>query len=212
MDQAYKRYFKTVGVLWAGCFSVLAVVYFFALLPQEPILVEIKGQLSAKQLEYRRARIAASDKVRNRLQKEAEKLKADLDMFITDLDKSGSVMFDVGQLVSGMQVSSFANKGKTTKSSFLDVSNCVYLGEVSFWIEFTSDFNEFMKVINVLERHRPVVFVDRFSITRSRSDNVSHKVGMTLSLYIGKPLDEEDTGQSVYDGGRADEPVVETKV
>jgi hypothetical protein len=51
-------------------------------------------------------------------------------------------------------------------------------------VRFTGSFLQFAAFLNMLERHRPVVFVDKFEIKRSQQDSLSHKVRMNLAVLV----------------------------
>jgi hypothetical protein len=54
---------------------------------------------------------------------------------------------------------------------------------------FTSDFLQFASFLNALERHHPVIFVDRFKISYGDHGGMSNKADMTLSYFVRKKQD-----------------------
>jgi len=186
MDATYIRYFKTVALIWFGCFAVLFLAYLLVLLPQEEKLVGIAGVRKGKEIEYKVIQQNTGDKELNQLKAEVKNLQDQLAAYIIEYSNVGREIFEVNQLVSQMNVSSFANKGRATET-YRTLPNCYNLGEIPFKVDFNADFNRFAQVVNALKRHAPVVFVDQFSVTRSKSDNINNIVKMNLNLLVKIP-------------------------
>jgi len=64
--------------------------------------------------------------------------------------------------------------------------DCDYIYENYIDISFNAGFSQFAALLNALERHWPVVFVDKFTITRSRQDNLERPVTMNLTVFVKK--------------------------
>jgi len=45
---------------------------------------------------------------------------------------------------------------------------------------------EKVELLNTIERHWPVVFVEKFSISRSKQDDSEHPVTMNLTVFVKK--------------------------
>ena len=190
-----------MALIWLGCFAVLFLVYALILIPQEEKLVELAGQRKGREIEYKTLRKNTSDRELARLRAELERLQNSLQTYIIDYDQIGRRIFEINQLVSGTQVGSFTNKGRVTET-YRNLPNCYFLGEIPFKIEFTASFTLFARVVNLLERHNPVVFIDQFDITRSKSDALNHPVRMNLSFLVKLPR-EESPGAGGTRGPRA---------
>jgi len=201
MDPAYKRYFKTVALIWGFCLAVLALVYVFVVMPQEETINKIEGQLAGGKIEYHIFKNAASTKAKTELTSQINELKSQLSDFVTEFDDISGVIFGIGQVVNGMNVGSFASRGGTVESS-VEIPNCEHLGQIFFRMEFTASFNLFAQVINTLERHKPIVFVNKFSIAQSSRNNNAHKVGLTLSIFTREShKDNRKSAPVSYDDG-----------
>ena len=49
--------------------------------------------------------------------------------------------------------------------------------------------SNFKSLFDTLERHQPVVFVDRFKVQRDNQGGAANKVDMSLSFFVRKKLD-----------------------
>lgn len=193
MDPTYRRYFKTVSLIWAACIGILALLYVFALLPQEKTIANTEAELTGKKFEYKVAQSDGGEKIRAYLRQQLEDSENDLSNYATDLAEAGQLQLAITQAIREIGVGMFRNLGKTAEA-YAKIDNCYYIGEIYFTVSFTADFKQFVRLINVLERHKPVVFVDKFRIVRSRKAQQTHKVEMTLSIFVKKPPEEQGTG------------------
>ena len=108
-----------------------------------------------------------------------------LNDFVTDFDDSANLTLDISQIASKKELGSFRIKTKEKRGGSA-IPNRNYICEDNIDIGFTAGFNQFAAFLNTLERHRPVVFVDKFTITRSKENNSAHKVNMNLVVFVGK--------------------------
>ncbi|GAI49604.1 unnamed protein product, partial [marine sediment metagenome] len=108
--------------------------------------------------------------------------------FVINFDNLANLTFDISQIAKEKRLASFSIKGVETRggSSIFDSK---YLSENHFAVSFTGSFNQFATFLNALERHRPVVFVDKLKITHSRRENSDHKVDMDLAVFVRKQQD-----------------------
>ncbi|MHC4076368.1 MAG: GspMb/PilO family protein, partial [Planctomycetota bacterium] len=54
---------------------------------------------------------------------------------------------------------------------------------------FNADFKGFAALLNALERNRPVIFIDKFLIEKSKQRNLEPKVTMNLTVLVRKHQD-----------------------
>ena len=98
------------------------------------------------------------------------------------------------QPITGRQIAEQAGiKGYSTRyrnsSLIAELDNCLHVGASWVNISWKGDFEQFTRLINKLERHRPVVLVDGFLI--SKPDNSAQGCQIELSLII---LVDNDNG------------------
>ncbi|MBN1764862.1 MAG: hypothetical protein JW860_06360 [Sedimentisphaerales bacterium] len=186
MDPIYKRYIKTVAVIWTVCFCLFIVFYTLALLPQEDELIEISSKHEKARRNYEQAQSIASDLSRDKLSDQVKELKLVLSDYITDFNVISNEIFRINKMMGEIELGSFKSSSKPI-TNYKNFPNCSQVGEIPFEFNFTCDFPLFVEIINLLERHKPIVFVDQFEIIRSPDNNKGHKVKISLSLFTREP-------------------------
>jgi hypothetical protein len=187
MKSIYKKYLTKVALIWAGCFVLLFFVHMLMLAPQRKSKKQIEKQLVEKQQIYESLLKATREETKIQLNEQIERLQHDLGNFVIDFEDSANLTFDISQIANQKEVASFSiktqEKDKRRDSTIPDYE---YISEDHIDISFTSGFNQFAALLNALERNRPVVFVNRFTIARAKEDNSGHQVNMDVSVFVRK--------------------------
>jgi Tfp pilus assembly protein PilO len=185
MNAVYIKHSKTVGLIWGGCFGLFVLVYMIALAPQSAQKAQVENQLAEKKQVYDSAMELSQQESKARLKEEIERLQSKMRDFVVGSEDSANLTFDISQAANEKKVSSFNIKASDTRKT-ASKSETSYIAEEAMDIQFEGGFNQFATLLNDLERHRPVVFVDKFSITRSENNNSEHKASMSLSVFTRK--------------------------
>ena len=185
MKAIYKKHLTTIGFIWAGCFVLLLLVYMVMLAPQNKSKKQVERELAEKKQAYNAALKKAQEETRAELNKQIAELQTQLGRFVVSSEDSANLILDIGRLAANKKVGSPVIGGKK-KHVIANIPNCDYIGEDRFDISFTGSFKQFATFLSDLERHEPVVFVDKFLITRSEEDRSGHRVNMDLSVFVRK--------------------------
>lgn len=186
MKSIYRKQLATVALIWAGCVILFLFAYMFVLSPQIKTKIQVENNLAKKQQMYQSALKAAQEQTRVELQKQNEQLGSRLTEFVTYFENCANLTFDIGQIANEKNISSFSIGGKDSRG-ITGIPDCNYIGESYIDINFNSGFNQFATFLNTLERHRPVIFIDEFSISRSlQQDEGGHRVSMNVSVFVKK--------------------------
>ena len=188
MKASYKKHFKTMALTWAGCFIVFLFVGTLAMGPQRRNKKNIEKLLTVKKQMYNSALTATQEESKFRLNEEIEHLRDRLKDFVTDFDNSANLIFDISQIANEKKVGSFSIRAKGKREGS-EIPNCNYIRENLIDVSFTSGFNQFATFLNALEMYRPVIFVDKLTITRASYDNSGHRVRMDLAIFVRKRQD-----------------------
>ncbi|MHC4395177.1 MAG: hypothetical protein ACYS1A_05940 [Planctomycetota bacterium] len=183
MKAIYKKYSKKVILIWAGYLLLPFLVYLSALAPQKKHRKDIERQLTEKKQIHDSAVKAAQQGTKMRLNEQLKQLQKDLSGFVINFEDSADLTFDISQIAGEKKVGDFGIKTKD-KKNVTAIPNCNYICENHVDINFTADFNKFAALLNALERHWPVVFIDKFAITRSTQDDLNHPVIMNLTVFV----------------------------
>jgi len=182
----YRRYLITLALIWMGCSILFCFAYMLVLAPQKRSKARLEKQLAEKKQMYETVREASQEQARVRLAEQIERLQNELSDFTADLEDSANLIFDISQFASGRKVDSFSVRSKDG-SSGSPMPNCKCISENRLDVSFgAADFNQFATFLNALERHQPIIFVDKFKIIRSTQDKSGHQVNMELAVFVRK--------------------------
>lgn len=194
--KTHKKYLTTAGLIWAACFVMFLLAYMLVLGPQKNYKKRIENKLLQRKQVYESALRVAQKETKIRLNEQIERLQSRLKDFVIDFEDSGNLTFDISQIANEKKVASFSSKVK--KSGGLStIPDYKYIYENHIVVSFIGGFNQFATFLNALERHRPVIFVDKFTITRSGQDNSVYQVSLNVAALVKKqqskgPLSEDD--------------------
>ncbi len=187
--KTHKKYLTTAGMIWAACFVVFLLAYMLVLGPQKNYKSRIENELAEKKQVYESALRAVQKETKIRLNEQIERLQSRLEDFVIDFEDSADLTFDITQIANEKKVTSFSSKVK--KSGGLStIPDCKYIRENNIVVSFIGNFNQFATFLNALERHRPVIFVDKFAITRLGQDNSVYQVSLNVAALVKKQLSE----------------------
>jgi len=190
MNSVYGKYFTKVALIWAGCFVLFFFIYMLMLAPLKGIREKLEKQLENKKQIYDSALKASQKETRIQLDEQIQQLRNRLKDFVIDFEDSTDVTFDISQIANAKEVASFSIETNKKDNSRDPTMSDKYIFESHIDISFlTADFNQFAALLNALERHRPVIFVDRFAITRSDKGSSEHQVKMNLAVFVRKMQD-----------------------
>jgi Tfp pilus assembly protein PilO len=189
MRATVKKYLKTTALSWVGCFLFFVCFYLILLSPQLKEKNQVQEHLDEKQQIFNSALQAARKDTKIKMQNEIKELRDNLGRFLIAPEELANLIFDISKMAKEKQVSSFSIESSDEKSS-TRVPNCEYLGRSRIDLSFTSDFERFATLLNVLERNTPIVFIDKFSVQSTSTDKQSQpRVQMDLSVFVKKLKD-----------------------
>lgn len=194
-----KKYLITSGVIWAACFVIFLLAYMFIVRPQKNSKRLVESRLAEKQQIYKSALRAAQEETKVRLKEEIESLQNRLKDFVAEFEDSANLTFDLSQIAEEKKVASFGSKVKSNRGITRNKDEYKYIHEDQINISFTGDWNQFATFLNTLERRRPVIFVDKFTIARAGQDDSVFRVNLNVTAFVRKQQDSEtsdkNTGQ-----------------
>ncbi len=186
MKADYKRLLIVLAVVWGGAFVLLLGTHMFLTLPQQKESELLGKQLMEKRLRYDISKAADSEQVRAQLSERVSGLTGELGRFATEVDELDGLWFSISRIASEIGVESFQSKGMDDES-YSVIPNCYDIGTASTEVNFSGSFNKFARFINQLERYKPVVFIDDFTITRARKEDLEPGAKLVLSVFVRVP-------------------------
>ena len=183
MNAVYKKYFKPVALVWASCFILFLLVYMIMVAPQREYKKQIGQRLAEKKQMYEAALKINQQDARVQLNKQMEQWRDKLKDFVAAPEDLAGLTFDIGQIANDAKVDSFSVKPQGNRGN-PGMPDGQYVCENQMNVSFKADFNKFAAFLNAMERHRPVIFVDKFAITRVEQDDLVNQVSMDLSVFV----------------------------
>ena len=188
----YRKYLITAASIWAACSVLFLLVYVFVIRAQKDTRQRIENRLAEKKQLHESALQVSQNETKIQLNEQIARLRDKLNDFVIDYEDSANLTFDISNIANEKNVASLSIKGND-KTRITEIPNCDYIGESHIDIDFTAGFNQFATFLNALERNRPVLFVDEFTITNSRQDESGYRVNLKVAVYVKKPQADKAT-------------------
>ena len=183
--RAYKKYVVTMGLVWGLCLVLFVLAYLFVVSPQLKVKAGLVKESNEKKKKYEAALEATKEENKKKLADEVEALKSRANEYVADFEDSANLTFDIGRIASEKQVGSIMVKA-ADRASGSDKLESKNMEEKYIDIAFESNYRQFATFLNAIERHRPVIFVDRFKVSRAAQSGTGHKVDMGLTVFVRK--------------------------
>jgi len=190
----HKNYLMVAGAIWAASFAASLLAYFLVLGPQKSYIKLTENKLTEKKQVFESALRAAREETQIQANEQIERLQSRLKDFVIDFEDSANLTFDISQIANDEKISSFSIKTKDSRG-LSAIPGCSYICENHIEISFTGGFKQFATFLNALERHRPILFIDKFTITNSRLDGAGYKVDLDVTFLVGKPQEGKTAGK-----------------
>jgi hypothetical protein len=185
MKSIYGKYLKIGIIFWSVCFIVLFFSYLLILAPQEKLRRMTDKELEDTKSLAQSAREAAQEKNKSKLMALLTDSGNKLKEFVIDQENADSLPLDIGRISGDIDLNGFSSN-YTSGDLKTRTDNYKHIAQRQINVNFNSSFNKFAVFLNTLERRRPVIFVDTFSITRSAESDSSPEVDMKLAVLIAK--------------------------
>lgn len=183
--ETHKKYLTKAALGWAVCFVMFLLAYMVVLRPQCINKKRLDRTLTEKKESYEAAQTAAQESTKAQLHEQIRQLQERLRDFVIDFEDSTNLTFDIGQIASERKVGSFSVKSKDKRGGS-PVPESGSIGENHLDVSFIAGFQQFATFVNSLERHRPVLFVNEFTVARSSKDGSSYEVTLDVAAFVKK--------------------------
>jgi len=184
MNKIYKKHFKLVSLAWAGSFVLALLIYVIVISPQREAKKQMSMQLAEKEKIYTTTLKINQKEARIRLNKQMEQWRDNVGEFVASSEDLAGLTFDIGQIAKDIKIDSFSISSQDNYAA--QKASGKYVCEKQMNVEFKSGFNKFASFLNAIERHRPIIFIDEFTITNIEHDASANQVNMVLSVFVKK--------------------------
>jgi len=192
--KTHRNYLMVAGAIWAASCVVFLLAYLLVLGPQKDHIKHTEDKITEKKQAVESALRAAQEETKIQLNEQIERLQSRLKDFVIDFEDSADLTFDISQIANDQRVASFGIKTKDSRK-LSPIPDCSYIYENHIEINFTGGFGQFATFLNALERHRPVLFIDKLVITRSVREGAEYQVGLNVTFLVGKPQESKTAGK-----------------
>ena len=183
-----RKFYSTVGLALAACFILLFFAYMTLLEPQRQNRKSVANRLIEQKREYEAAQEAAKQETQDRLTSQLASLKNTLGRFVVDVGESANLTFDISEAAGRQRLRAFSIKSKPTRTT-PGKAELTYITQSGFDVSFDAGFEQFTTFLNTLERHEPVLFVDKFIIDRAEKTGEGHSVTLDFAVLVEKQRD-----------------------
>ena len=188
--ETHKKYLTKAAAVWAVCLVLFLLAYMVVLRPQSINKKRLDQTLTEKKEACEAAQAAAQEATQNQLHEQIRQLQERLRDFVVDFEDSANLTFDIGQIASERKVGSFSVKSKDQRAGS-PMPNSEFIGENHLDVSFITGFHQFATFVNSLERHRPILFVNEFRITRSNKGGSDYEVTLDVAAFVKKQRETE---------------------
>jgi Tfp pilus assembly protein PilO len=184
MKSYISKYIKVAAMVWSGCFIVFLLAYIFILSPLNKRKTYIEREFRKVKNNAEAALLASQEQTKIRLNKQIEQLNESLGDFVIEPGNISNLTYQISGISNKIGLNAFQVTPIGQNVSIFD--DCKYVSGQLYQVGFTASFNQFAAFLNALERYRPVIFIDTFSITRSHEGKTNHTVDMQLAILVAK--------------------------
>ena len=192
MKSLPRKYVISLAVVWCSTLLLLGVAYFLLIRPQSINVQETKNQLSLSEQDYDAAQQARNEQSKTKLQNKLQDAEELLASVSVTSENAAALIFEISQTARKLQVQEFTSKRNDTTSCEI-IEGCKNLGRIGLDVSFVADFPQFAKFVNMLERHKPYVFVETFDVDRGKKATEKPKIKMKLTFFVDKEFTQKKT-------------------
>lgn len=172
-------------LVWIPCVALGVAGYLFVLEPQIQRVEALEAELMSARDLYSQATQAAKKENQAKLAADVNRVDGRVGDFVVRPQAAPNLAFEIAELASATEVRAFTMKPQD-KDGIISIPDCDLIGERDINVSFTSPFPQFAALLNALERHRPVLFVETFSISRPERQTETPRVDMEVSVLVEK--------------------------
>jgi hypothetical protein len=178
------KYIKLATLIWSCCFIAFLLVFLLVLSPLNKRKKQVESEYKKVKSDANFALLASENETQNRLKEQIHDLNDILGSFVIESENTSNLIYQISGISNEIGLKAF--QITPTGQNMAAFDNCKYISGQLYQVGFIGSFNQFATFLNALERYRPVIFIDTFSIARSRQGDNNHTVDMQLAILVTK--------------------------
>jgi hypothetical protein len=198
MSPIQKKYLAILATVWGCGFLALFAFHLCLVLPQNEIFAFLQEKLQKKQLELNDTKFANKEEIRAAWQQKIDTLADKLADFVAEPNVLDKLAFTMSKIAGEIKVDGYTSRD-TSGELYSKIPNFKYTGQAETSISFNGTFSKLAKFINTLERSKPVIFIDSFTITKSQASTTEHKANILLKVLVRIPQHEQPADGSIVE-------------
>lgn len=171
-------------VMWIVSVGVLALAYFVVVFPIHLAVNRKAMEVSNMSAEVDRMRMYVSDQNFNRIEQQSGNLTDSLGRFVSSGAMAAQCTYVISDIAGRTGASEFTTRQKTPKA-LSEIPNCQMLKAAFVEVSCKGSYLKFLRLINEYERSRPVVLIDKFTVTVAQGGQ--NEIKMSLLILVGQP-------------------------
>ena len=180
-----RKYIISAVSVCVGGLALLGLLHSFVIGPKVVLADDLENKILAKKAEYKSVTETASSSAKEALEQKFKAVCGRFDLFVIKHGSVASLALEIKQIAGEVGVGDFSSKNKTI-NSYEKIGRCEQIEKGRILVEFRGSFAQFAEFVNRLERNKPVVLVDTFTVTRSIKAESRHKFSMVLIFFVKK--------------------------
>jgi hypothetical protein len=177
------KYLKIAALVWSGCFVVFLLIFVLVLYPLNKQRNRVENEYSKLKADADAAFIASQEQTKQKFMELVKETNDRLGNFMIEADRNSNISHEIIQLSNKIGLNIEVIPAAQRNSAF---DECECLTGQYFQVNFTAGYDKFAKFLNELERYRPVIFIDTFSIKKARQDETKPAISMNLAVLVAK--------------------------
>ena len=195
MRLVQKQYFIRLGVIWLILIAVVVGLYVIILRPVHKKAKLKRSQVNVLTAELDKMSGLIGIKNMRLLQEHLMQSRERFEDFVIAQNKITDIALEVSRIAKKLGIKDMTALGKGG-GEFSEIPNCNYLMLGRIDISWQGSYEQFVKLINEFERHRPVILIDKFVIARLGESDFTNEITLTLAILVEKP-DTKIEGQTM---------------
>jgi Tfp pilus assembly protein PilO len=193
--RTYKTYLTRAAIVWVVSLVLCLLAYMIVIRPQSNSMQRLDDTLAEQRQVYASAVRATQEQTRIQLAKQTERLQEQVESLVTDFKASSDLTFDISQIANRENLSSLSvamRAGNDADQRGIGANTQTkQVSEHHIDIKFTAGFHQFATFVNALERHKPILFVDKFKIARSSREDSTYQVTLDVTAFIKRQPEKQ---------------------
>jgi len=185
-----------LAVAWVICLMVVAAFHFALVGPQARALTTGRALATAKAERFSLLRGAKSARAQEQIKEEQEELERRYADFVLTSEQMNDLDFRIRAIAEKSGIREFSARHLGTVSKMGDTP-LKQIAQRDLAVSFNCTFGDFLRFVNEMERHQPILIVDQFTLKTGaqKESGLSCMLDCCVLYQVGVPVAPAATAQ-----------------